>query len=243
MLLLALFSLPAKAYKFTPDFLNGFYWQNLPIKVAIIDADTKRKELLEDLSLAAILEWEDSTGLQLWDYSESTQGVRNIIRWSTNFSAETNMDESSVLAVAIRYTEGPYFAKTEIIINGNHPLNQYETYLRTTLIHELGHTMGLDHSEELDAVMAPTLQAFYTGLHEDDIEGLSAAHVETMRRQTTGYISPLAYDKEQTVSQQPVSCGTVATTPATGIQSFLSVLGGILISFVRKAAKWFKSIF
>jgi hypothetical protein len=242
-IVICLMSLPAWGYQFTPDFTNGFYWLSLPIKITVLDKDGERKKMLEDLSQAAIHDWEDSSGLKLWDFSEdgASAGVRNIIRWSDNFATETNMDPDSVLAVAIRYTDGPYFAKTEIVINGNHQLNRYENYLRTTLTHELGHTMGLDHSEERDAVMAPTLQAFYTGLHDDDIKGLNDAHVETLRRQTSGYVSPLAYETEQSAIQQPVSCGTVATAPVMSFQNLLSLAGGILISFIRKILQWFKS--
>lgn len=243
-MILLLVTFPAWGYQFTPDFTNGFYWHSLPIKITVLESDSERKQMLEDLSQAAIHDWEDSSGLKLWDFSDegSGAGVRNIIRWSENFAAETNMDPDSVLAVAIRYTDGPYFAKTEIVINGNHQLNKYENYLRTTLTHELGHTMGLDHSEEMEAVMAPTLQAYYTGLHDDDVKGLNDAHAETLRRQTTGYVSPLSYETEQSAMQEPVSCATVATGPAMSFQSFLSIAGGILISFVRKFMKWFKSL-
>ncbi|MBA2403703.1 MAG: matrixin family metalloprotease, partial [Bdellovibrionales bacterium] len=178
--------------------------------------------------------------LSLWDYTGS--GTKNIIRWSTNFAAETRMDPESTLAVAIRYTKGPYFAKTEIVINGGHSLNQNEADLRTTLTHELGHTMGLDHSDVGQAVMAPTLQAWFTGLHQDDVHGIQAAYSEMDHRQVTGYVSPLAYETEQ--ESQPLSCGTVGPVTATSGVSFnglLSLAGGLLISFVRKILGWFKS--
>jgi hypothetical protein len=242
--LILFFSLtaPAWGYKFTEDFINGFYWQTLPINIMVADKNESRKAMLESLALAAITEWEDSTGLSLWDYTGS--GTRNIIRWSDNFAAETRMDPSSVLAVAIRYTNGPYFARTEIVINGNHNYNYNQSLLRTTLTHELGHTMGLDHSEVGDAVMAPTLQPWYMGLHQDDIQGVQAAFVEMDRRQVARYVSPLAYETEKSASQ-PLSCATVgspvASTGATGSSAAFSLISGILISFVRKVTKWFKS--
>lgn len=241
-----LFSLTSQAwaYKFTSDFVNGFYWATLPINITVVDTDSNRKSMLESLSQAAISDWEDSTGLSLWDFTGS--GTRNIIRWSTNFAAETRMDPMSVLAVAIRYTDGPYFARTEIVINGSHAYNQNQSLLRTTLTHELGHTMGLDHSDVGEAVMAPTLQPWYTGLHVDDVQGVQAAYAEMDHRQVTRYVSPLAYETEQTESQ-PLSCGTVGpVTAASGGVSFnglLSLAGGILISFIRKFLTWFKSRF
>jgi hypothetical protein len=153
------------------------------------------------------------------------------------------MDPSSVLAVAIRYVNGPYFAKTEIVINGGHSLNQNDYFLRTTLTHELGHTMGLDHSDVSSAVMAPSLQLQYFGLQNDDVVGMQAAAEETDRRQVTGYISPLAYSKVEK-STSPLSCGTVGTagTPGMNMNAGLSLASGLLITFLRKIVKWFKSL-
>jgi hypothetical protein len=237
------FSTQAWAYQLTSDFMNGFYWVSLPINIMVVESNADRKRLLENIAQTAISEWESRSGLSLWSFLQS--GSTNIIRWSTNFAAETRMDPSSVLAVAIRYTDGPYFAKTEIVINGNHVLNQNQTYLRTTVTHELGHTMGIDHSNVEEAVMAPTLQAFYSGLHQDDVEGMQAAYYETEHRQLIRYVSPLAFNKE-TQTTQPLNCGTVSAVSASGMGSnsgLLSLFSGLLITFVRKIFNWFKSLF
>lgn len=231
---------PAWGYQLTQDFMNGFYWSTLPINITVIETNPARKAMLEDLSRAAIDQWETSSGLSLWDYTGS--GTNNIIRWSTNFENETRMNSGTTLAVAIRYTKGPYFARTEIVINGSHIQNQNEANLRTTITHELGHTMGLDHSEVGQAVMAPTLQSNFTNLHFDDIQGVQAAQAEMDHRQVTGYVSPLAYETEE--SSQPLSCGTIGPVTATsGVSAngMLSLASGILISFIRKLLKWFKS--
>jgi hypothetical protein len=246
-LLLFSITLPALGYRLTQDFINGFYWATLPVKFTIAESNPQRKNLLTELASSAIREWEIKSGLALWDLTDS--GATNIIRWSTNFAAETRMDPNTVLAVAIRYTEGPYFAKSEIVINGNHKdFNSGMAWLDkmnlgTTLVHELGHTMGLDHSEVLEAVMAPMLQIPYPGLHDDDINGLVDSHQQTEQRQITKYISPLAY-REQVETSQPLSCGTTAPVAPVTAQSGLYSLGiGLLISFVRKITEWFKSLF
>ena len=240
---LTLFSLtlPAWGYNLTQDFVNGFYWQSLPISITVVDDNASRKSLLNTLAQNAVSEWERKSHLSLWDITGS--GTNNIIRWSTNFAAETNMDPTSILAVAIRYTNGPYFARTEIVINGGHYLNQDRTNLQTTITHELGHTMGLDHSNDMMAVMAPTLQDPYMGLQDDDLSGISDAHAEMEQRQITKFVSPLAYSKEK-ASSQPLSCGTVGpATASTSANGFISLGLGILIGFVRKIIGWFKSRF
>ncbi len=240
-------SSPAWGYRLTQDFINGFYWANLPVRFIIQESDANRKAMLLQLSESAIRQWEKDTGFSLWDIS--SEGTSNIIRWSTNFAAETRMDPETVLAVAIRFTEGPYFAKSEIVINGNHsafnsPIeNMNKINIGTTLVHELGHTLGLDHSENMLAIMAPTLQYPYNGLHTDDIDGMGDALAQTEQRQISRYVSPLAYTRV-TETSQPLSCGT--TGPVSGQtsgQGLISLALGLLISFVRKTFSWFKSLF
>lgn len=238
LLLLLIFSSPAWSFQLTRDFNNGFYWASLPISINVQEANPTRKATLEQLARDAMGEWEARTGLSLWSFNS---GSSNIIRWSTNFAAETRMDPSSVLAVAIRYTNGPYFARTEIVINGAHPINSDVNHLLTTLTHELGHTMGLDHSENSAAVMAPTLQDPYRGLHSDDIQGMNHVHNETEHRQLIRYVSPLAYEKQE--SSSPLSCGTVGVVGSSSANGTVSLVLGLLIGFVRRIYKWVKSLF
>jgi len=245
-LLLLLISAPAMAYEFTIDFKNGFYWANLPISISVSEGNANRKAKLETLSKSAISVWEQSTGLKIWDYSS---GTRNVIRWSTNFEAETRMSSSTTLAVAIRYTSGPYFAKTEIVLNGNHPMLDDSRGFSTdsavfkTLIHELGHTMGLDHDQwNQNAVMYPSLDTVhFVRLDSSDIDGMQAAHQQMMDWQLERYVSPLAYENNQ-VSSSPMSCASAGLVAqgGSGLSGLASLIGGILISFIRKIKSLFK---
>lgn len=230
----------AHAYRFTRDFQNGFYWENLPIRIAVVESNPTLKNKLDTLTAQAVQEWETSTNLDVWDIVPAGNST-NIIRWSNDFANETKMDEGSVLAVAIRYTEGPYFAKTEIVINGKHRYNQNNSDLFTTIKHELGHTMGLDHSDVLGAIMWPELQTYGVGVSHDDVQGMNEAYDIMMERQLTRYVSPLAY--ETSSESQGLSCATVTTTPMAAGQGLVSLIIGMLISFVRKVKakfKWFK---
>lgn len=242
-LLVYFISLPAWSYRLTQDFINGFYWATLPIKFVIQDENLERRSRLIKLSEAAIKEWEKETGFTLWNLEED--GSTNVIRWSTKFAAETKMDPETVLAVAIRYTDGPYISRSEIIINGNHTaFNTTSSYINnmnlgTTLVHEFGHTMGLDHSENELAVMAPNLQYPYVGLHFDDVDGMNEVFEQTEQRQITKYVSPLAYTPEKK-SVQPFSCGT--TVPIQGnAHAYISGILGILISLFKKIISYFKN--
>ncbi len=243
-LLLVLAAAPAWGYNLTQDFTNGFYWASLPVKFTILEKDPTRKALLDRLAAAAVEEWERETELSLWDLASS--GTNNVIRWSSNFAAETKMDPQSVLAVAIRYTNGPYFAKSEIVINGGHsafnsPYSAINNInLATTLVHELGHTLGLDHSENMLAVMAPTLQYPYNGLQEDDLDGMKDVHAQTENRQLTRFISPLAYSAGSE-GKSPLSCGTTASATTGGGGGLASLGLGMLIGFVRKVLRVIKS--
>ena len=204
----------AMAYRITEDFSKGFYWASLPISFIVMDSNQSRLDTINAMTQDAVQEWESyifSDNINdLWNVNSqlgSPVSNRNIIRWSTKFAAETGLNESTTLAVAIRYTGGPYVARAEIIINGNHPINSFPEQLKTVLTHELGHTLGLDHSDVGAAVMAPTIQIPYYGLHSDDLSGMNYTVSETRRRQIIGYVSPLS--KQTTSESSPLSCGTV----------------------------------
>ena len=225
------------AYKFTSDFAAGFYWATLPVEITVVDSDATRKAKLESLTQVAMNEWMNSVGSQIWSFYMSDIGAtasgRNVVRWSTNFQAETGMNASTTLAAAIRYTSGPYIARTEIVINGSHSMTQNDYFLKTILIHEFGHTVGLDHSDDPYAIMAPSLQLSYSGLGSDDINGMNAVISKTMNYQATGYVSPLSKESDQVSS--PMSCGSVNLLGSSS--NMYSLLGGFLMSlvgFIRK---------
>ncbi|XP_031625576.1 matrix metalloproteinase-2-like [Contarinia nasturtii] len=51
--------------------------------------------------------------------------------------------------------------------------NDYSTAdLMYTAVHELGHALGLDHSNVEDAIMYPAYKIVFKGLHEDDRKGI-----------------------------------------------------------------------
>jgi len=206
----------AYAYNLTKDFSDGFYWSSLPVSFLVMDTDSARLQLISEIAQDAVSEWEGVMVDNLWSVS-SRQGSpvsnTNIIRWSTNFAKETGLDATKTLAVAIRYSRGPYIARAEIVLNGGHFTNSDPDNLKSVLVHELGHILGLDHSDTWGAVMYATFQT-YRGLHWDDVSGMTYTLNETKRRQAIGYVSPLSTSESSEGSA--LSCGTVDMSSGGG---------------------------
>lgn len=243
--LLATMSTNANAYNFTSDFQKGFYWQSFPIKMSKFVTDPNDGALLEQLTNQAVAEWESVVGKKLWDYSSvqtSTTYSGNYIRWSDNFGGETGYDPSKTLAITIRYNQGTYFQQTVIILNGSmSTLRQnWGNSLKTTILHEIGHTLGLDHSGN-NAIMAPTLTSL-PSLQPDDIQGVNALVDETLHRQSSGYVSPYSAVTSEKKGLVP-ACGTIedighggGSDNGNAATNFIGalMLGFVFIALARK---------
>jgi hypothetical protein len=241
-----LLSPKAHGYTFTQDFQKGYYWQSFPIKMSKFVTDPNDGALLEQLTNKAVAQWENASGKNLWDFSAvqtSTSYSGNYIRWSDNFGAETGYDPSKTLAITIRYNQGTYFQQTVIVLNGSlsYLRQNFGNALETTILHEIGHTLGLDHSSS-DTVMAANLTSFTT-LQPDDIQGVNAVIDETIKRQSTGYVSPYSASSSEKNSIVP-TCGTVEDInktggPSNGATNFVGslLIGFLAIAFANKRKK------
>jgi hypothetical protein len=174
----------APAYTLTTDFGQGFYWAALPVSVK---AETPElRTLLEE----CINEWEREVGMDIWQYQDNAP---NIVRWTNDITRDTGYDANTTLAVTTRYHQGTYIGRMDIVLNGAQEVlrqNQYQT-LRETILHELGHTVGLGHSDDASAVMSAYLNySYYLG--QDDINGMAEVLRVTQNRQAQHYVSPLA---------------------------------------------------
>ncbi len=201
------------AYDFTDDFENGFYWESFPIAFQKFVDSAAEGEVLNQLISTAENEWENTVGVNLWnvtsDYVVSSSHSGNHIRWSNNFAEETGYSPITTLAVTVRHRVGTYFVRTEIILNGeNQQLRSNQgNLLYQTVLHEMGHTLGIDHSAYVSAVMYPSVQGI-NQLSYDDQDAVIDIVDETQQRQEIGFVSSLATETKN--SANALACGSVS---------------------------------
>jgi hypothetical protein len=201
------------AYQFTNDLERGTFWRTFPIPLKIqVAASDSRKDVTESALVEAIEEWQRHSEIQLWDYkgSDASANTTNVIRWSDNFQKETGYSAHSTMAITIRYSTPPLLIRTEIIINGQYAGLTDQDDLKKILIHELGHTIGLDHSNDQGSMMYATLSLGGYGpkvLSEDDIDGLSSVMNYHLLKQS----QPIQLEQQRTGVSNPIdgiaNCG------------------------------------
>lgn len=203
----------AFAYTFTNDFRNGYYWGSYPIPLVVVAKTRAEGDNLRSILSDAVDEWEGAIGQDIWEISSNvvigSGAAGNEVRFSDNFAAETGFDAVGTLAVAIRYHSGTFYSQTKILLNGGLGNIRYDNdNLYRVVLHELGHTIGLDHSAIAYAMMAPYISAT-NSLQPDDIAGGNAVVDENNYRRSIGFVSPLAGNQNTQESNALSSCGTV----------------------------------
>ncbi len=246
-LMIALFCFEGKAYTFTQDYQRGSYWATLPLAMTRFAVDQSDGQLLQTIVDEAVTEWESATGKNIWSISpvqNSSSYSGNYIRWSYNFAEETGYDATRTLALTIRYNSGTHFDQVVMIINAQigYLRQNFGGALKKTILHELGHTVGLDHSDQV-AMMAASISAIST-LQDDDIRGMNAILDDTSFKQQTGYVSPYAV-AESSEKNKLAACGTVEDIGSGGgdgsLRFIQSLMIGLMVVVLKRVARnlWF----
>lgn len=244
LFLVLLFSRSSFAYNFASDVQQGMFWSSFPLTMQVV-VPTDDGGLLMKLVKESEQEWEDSLGLNIWDIRAAASGDENTIYWENDFGNATGYNPNQTLAVTFRYQQMGIFSKVQIVLNGSmSTLRQnWNSLLKKTILHEMGHTFGLDHSTE-PAIMQAYIGAF-NGLQADDIAGGNAVIDVQVERQATG--AYLALDEQ---GNQIVACGSITTqtdinnggSNLASLSFLISLLLGFIpVTFFRRRGQYLTS--
>jgi len=196
MLALATLTLTQTLYAFKVNnvALNGARWRSYPVSLNI---NTANSGLAEKEVIATIQEdmskWNTAVGFEALaisgtDTTPSSEtmavdGVNNIA-FSLNFKSDSSgFDPESAVAIAGQYGDGYTMSDAFLLFNSEYVAwdtdsatstskRSYRDNLPTIALHELGHVLGLGHSDIATAVMAAVRQTkIVETLTDDDIAG------------------------------------------------------------------------
>lgn len=211
-LLLKMFHLSSLAFSFTlyssvdPD-MKGWNRKNLDFQInpANCPSSVDVNALIED----ALAIWNEvpSSNLKVGvgsNTTSTTYGDPPTVICSTNFGADTHADVDAVPGAGALSLSGGRPVGGILILNAqpgaNANIANYSAVkMKIILAHEIGHVMGLGHSEEPAALMYYDASSkVHLTLNQDDIDGIT-------------YL----YPRSEVGGDVPLGCGSVAPPPGT----------------------------
>lgn len=177
VLFLLITILPVSAYQSSLTTTGSeLYWANPSIPVAIQTNTTDMgSATAKNIILKSINEWNGTTSAKI----NVTDSSNNQIRFVSNYPFG-----SAVLGVTqISFNNAGAIQKASILLNDDHYFHSTQAiysggqaYLGDVVTHELGHLLGLSHSEVLNSSMFYSSYAGQNTLSADDKSGVRALY-------------------------------------------------------------------
>lgn len=186
-----------------PDFLG---WQNPEITFNVNSANCPASMDIPGLIIDAVKVWNNvATSRVKVSYNASTAstttGNPTTVYCESNFQTVTGADQNYVPAAALPTPSGNYIATGLLYLNvsgGSANISGYNRDLLLVIIaHEVGHIIGLGHSQDTNALMYYNASAkTHLALSQDDIDGVT-------------YL----YPRDELGQDKMMGCGLVTTVP------------------------------
>lgn len=177
MLLILSMSLPTTAYgySFLPFKMNGDIWYQVSNKFA----QSSRDAFLQDMRI-----WNNHIPLgRRLCYNQTVHYASGYPNHDgNNFIYKEPMKNTTVIAENNTWYVNGYVTESDINVDKNRPwVNGYASNafdVNSVMLHELGHTLGLNHSSVRAAVMYTSfsLGEVRNALHADDVNGYLARY-------------------------------------------------------------------
>jgi hypothetical protein len=184
LLLSLLFSLPLLAHQSsTTSSGNHLYWanKNIPLEISSNTSDLSSSSV-SSLILNSMNEWNLASTAKVNPSSTSANHIKFTHDFSIYGSAVIGLTE-------INYNSSGAIQKATILLNDNFVFtsnpNTVDTgtiYLGDVVTHELGHFLGLDHSEVLKSSMFYTSFPGQSTLADDDRSGIKQKYGASLGR-------------------------------------------------------------
>lgn len=214
---------------------SGSRWQQLPVSMTLNPADSGMgSEETQRAITGAMDSWNKGVGASILDVGSINTGLKasqgmdpdavNAIVFSKSFLADTGFDADVTVAVGGQYGDGSAMSSAFIVFNaqkvgwgtdGTCKGYSYCDDLETISLHELGHVLGLGHSEVAEAAMsAKRGSKINRELMQDDIDGAKFLTQYSVAGGSASYSG----DSDQSSGGGGGSggCGTISTGSGNG---------------------------
>jgi len=209
----------------------GARWQELPVSMTLNPTNSGLTEAETQRAINnAMTSWGTGVGQDVLEIGAIDKNIPsasgmdpdavNAMVFSKNFMADTGFDADTTVAVGGQYGDGSLMSSAFVVFNaqkvgwGTNSTKcgtgySYCDDLETISLHELGHVLGLGHSEVAGAVMSASRSSkVNTTLKQDDIDG---AKFLTQYSVAAGGSATSENDQNANRTRSSGGCGTITT--------------------------------